>query len=38
MLQQGRYAFAAGTACVHLFGSLALTVLGLKTVAMFWVR
>ena len=38
MLQQGRYAFAAGTAGVHLFGSLALTVLGLKTVAMFWVR
>ena len=38
MLQQGRYAFAAGTACVHLFGSLALTVLGLKTVAMFWGR
>ena len=38
MLQQGRYAFAAGTACVHLFGSLALTVLGLKTVAMLWVR
>jgi fluoride exporter len=38
MLQQGRYAFAATTACVHLFGSLALTVLGLKTVAMFWVR
>jgi len=38
MLQQGRYAFAATTACVHLFGSLALTVLGLKTVGMFWVR
>ena len=38
MLQQGRYAFAAGTTCVHLFGSLALTVLGLKTVAMFWGR
>jgi fluoride exporter len=38
MLQQGRYAFAATTACVHLFGSLALTVLGLKTVAMLWVR
>lgn len=38
MLQQGRYAFAAGTACVHLFGSLALTVLGIKTVTLLWVR
>ena len=38
MLQQGRYALAAGTSLLHLFGSLALTVLGIKTVAMFWVR
>lgn len=38
MLQQGRYGLAAGTALVHLFGSLALTVLGIKTVALFWVR
>ncbi len=38
MLQQGRYAFAAGTASVHLFGSLALTVLGIKTVTLFWAR
>jgi CrcB protein len=38
MLQQGRYALAGGTALVHLFGSLALTVLGIKTVALFWVR
>jgi CrcB protein len=38
MLQQGRYALAAGTSMLHLFGSLALTVLGIKTVAMFWVR
>lgn len=38
MQQQGRYAFAAGTACGHLFGSLALTVLGFKSVAMFWGR
>ena len=38
LLQQGRYTLALGTASVHLFGSLALTVLGLKTVAMFWGR
>lgn len=38
MLQQGRYTLALGTACVHLFGSLALTLLGLKTVAAFWAR
>ena len=38
LLQQGRYALALGMASVHLFGSLALTVLGLKTVAMFWAR
>ena len=38
MLQQGRYALAAGTSGVHLFGSLALTLLGLKSVAMFWGR
>ena len=38
MLQQGRYALAAGTSMLHLFGSLALTVLGIKTAAMFWVR
>ena len=38
MLQQGRYTLAAGTSMLHLFGSLALTVLGIKTVAMFWVR
>ena len=34
MLQQARYALALGTASLHLLGSLALTVLGLKTVAM----
>lgn len=34
MLQQGRWALAAGTASLHLFGSLALTVLGLKTVSL----
>ncbi|TXI73856.1 MAG: fluoride efflux transporter CrcB [Limnohabitans sp.] len=38
MLQQQRYALALGTASVHLFGSLALTVLGLKTVAALWMR
>ena len=38
MLQQGRYALAAGTSGVHLLGSLALTLLGLKSVAMFWGR
>ena len=38
MLQQGRYALAAGTSGVHLFGSLALTLLGLKSVARFWGR
>ena len=38
MLQQGRLALAAGTASLHLFGSLALTLLGLKTVGLLWVR
>lgn len=38
MLQQSRYALALGTASIHLLGSLALTVLGLRTVALFWVR
>ena len=35
LLQQARYALALGTASVHLFGSLALTMVGLKTVEMF---
>lgn len=38
MLQQGRLALAAGTASLHLFGSLALTLLGLKTVGVLWAR
>lgn len=38
LLQQERYALALGTTGVHLLGSLALTVLGLRTVAIFWVR
>ena len=36
MLQLQRYALAAGTAALHLFGSLTLTILGLKT-AMFFI-
>lgn len=36
LLQQNRYALAAAAAALHLFGSLALTLLGLKTVATFW--
>ena len=38
LLQQARYALALGTASVHLFGSLALTLLGLQTVSVFWGR
>lgn len=38
MLQQGRLALAVGTATLHLFGSLALTLLGLKTVGLMWAR
>ena len=38
MLQQGRFMLAAGTASLHLLGSLALTLLGLKTVGLLWVR
>jgi len=38
MLQQGRFALAAGTASLYLFGSLALTVLGLQTVGLLWAR
>jgi CrcB protein len=36
MLQQGRFALATGTASLHLFGSLMLTLLGLKTVSLLW--
>ena len=35
MLMQARFGMALVTASLHLFGSLALTVLGLKTVAFF---
>ncbi len=34
MLQQERYGLALGTASTHLFGSLILTVLGLKTASL----
>ncbi len=36
MLQQERYVLALGTACLHLFGSLLLTVVGMKS-AMFFI-
>lgn len=36
MIQLQRYGMAAGTAALHLMGSLALTILGLKT-AMFFI-
>ena len=35
MLQQQRYALAFGTTTVHLFGSLLLTVAGIKTASIF---
>ena len=35
MIQLQRYALALGTATLHLLGSLALTVLGLKTAMLF---
>jgi CrcB protein len=35
MLQQQRYLLAAGTAGLHLFGSLALTVLGMQSASFF---
>lgn len=38
LLQQSRYALALGMAGLHLFGSLALTLLGLKSVSMIWGR
>ena len=38
LLQQGRFALATGNAALHLFGSLALTWLGLKTAALWAVQ
>ena len=35
MLQQQRYALALGTAAVHLFGSLLLTLAGIKSATLF---
>ena len=35
LLRQQRYALALGTAALHLVGSLCLTVLGMKTAALF---
>ena len=38
MLVQGRYPLALGTAAVHLFGSLLLTIAGIKTAMWFLLR
>ncbi len=38
MLQDQRYGLALGTAALHLAGSLALTALGMKTVALLLAR
>jgi fluoride exporter len=38
MLQQQRYALALGTAALHLFGSLLLTVAGLKSASLLLAR
>ncbi len=35
MLQQQRFGLALGTASIHLFGSLALTLAGMKTASFF---
>ncbi len=35
MLQQQRYSLALGTSALHLFGSLLLTVAGIKTASLF---
>jgi len=35
LLQQQRYTLALGTAAMHLFGSLLLTVLGIRTATFF---
>lgn len=36
MLQHGRWLLATGTACLHLVGSLLLTVLGMKMAGWWW--
>jgi CrcB protein len=38
MLIQSRYGMALLTAAVHWFGSLLLTLAGIKTVHMLWMR
>lgn len=38
MLQQGRMLLAAGNAALHLFGSLALTAMGMKMAGAWWPR
>ena len=38
LLQQARYALAVGTAALHLFGSLLLTVVGIKSVELALAR
>ena len=38
MLVQGRYPLALATAAVHLFGSLLLTIAGIKTAMWFMLR
>jgi CrcB protein len=38
MLMQGRHALALATAAVHLFGSLLLTIAGIKTAMFFLLR
>ncbi len=38
MLQQARYALALGTAGLHLFGSLLLTVVGIRSVELLLAR
>jgi len=35
MLGQQKYALALGTAALHLFGSLLLTVAGMRTLSVF---
>ncbi len=36
MLQHGRWLLAAGTVSLHLFGSLLLTWLGMRTATLWW--
>lgn len=36
MMQHGRHGLALGTASLHLFGSLALTLAGMKTAQRWW--